>query len=143
MDEFKREEYVQIAPGLPVMDANGKPFGTIGNTIGEYVELRGGDQVSSMWIRRSAFGEANHEAVLLGFPSDDIGEHAVSEPPQTLEESEPVGVLEADADGQREAMLAELAEQRAEMHENGRATAEADETIGIPVEQEIEQRGVV
>jgi len=142
MNEYKREEYEQFAPGLPVRDAEGTAFGTIGDTVGEYVELRGGDQASSIWIRRTEFGESNHEAALLGFPVSELEERGVAEPPRTLEDSTEAGVLAADAERTRVAMLAELAEQRAEMHETGRATEEADHTVGTPVEVELEQRGV-
>ncbi len=142
MNDYAREEYEVLAPGLEVRDAEGAPFGIVGETVGEYVELRGGDQTSSMWIRRTDFGEANHEAVLLGFPSDEIDERASRERPEALDESAHTGVLAADEQHTRDAMLEELAEQRAEMRETGRATEAADHTVGIPVEAELEQRGV-
>ncbi len=142
MNEHNRAEYTQLAPGMPVRDADGVEHGTIGNTVGEYVEMRGADQVTSVWIRRSHFGESDREAALLGFPGADLDAYAVAEPPQTLEDSTDAGVLAADAARTRDAMLAELAEQRAEMHETGRATEEADRTVGTPVEVELEQRGV-
>lgn len=142
MNEYAREEYEVLAPGLEVRDADGAPFGTIGDTVGEYVELRGGDQASSVWIRRTDFGEANHEAVLLGFPSDEIDERASKERPHTLDDAAETGVLASDAQRAREAMLEELAEQRAEMRETGRATEAADRSVGVPIEAELEQRGV-
>lgn len=142
MNEYAREEYEVLAPGLEVRDAEGNPFGTVGDTVGEYVELRGGDQATSFWIRRTDFGEANREAVLLGFPSDEIDERASRERPHTLDDSSETGVLASDAERTREAMLEELAEQRAEMRETGRATEAADRNLGVPVEAELEQRGV-
>lgn len=44
-----------------------------------------------------------------------------------------------DKSEQREAMLAELAEQREIIHESGVAMPGADRTIGIPVEEELSQ----
>jgi len=142
LNEYVREEYDIIAPGAIVTDPEGREVGTVGETIGDYVELRGGDQVSSVWISRADFGEARHEAVLLGFPSDEISARSVASPPQTLDEAAETGVLHDDAASNRESMLEELAEQRAEMHEEGRATEAADRTLGQPVEEELEERGV-
>ena len=137
MNEYVREEYDTLSPGLAVHDANGVPVGTVGTTVGSYVELRGGDQISSYWIRRSEFGEAKHEAISLGFASDEIGTRALTEPPEDLDESTETGALQNVQKDQRELMLEELAEQRAEMREEGRATDEADENVGVSVEEEI------
>jgi len=142
MNEYKREEYSQLAPGLPVRDSDGVEHGTIGSTVGDYVEIRGGDQTSSMWIRSSDFGESEREAALLGFPGAELGERAVAEPPAMPEDTPEARRLAEDGDRTRESMLAELAEQREEMHETGSATEAADRTVGTPVEVELEQRGV-
>ena len=140
MNEYLHEEYEALSPGLAVYDSNGDPVGTVGNTVGDYVELRGGDQTSSFWIRRSEFGEARHEAIALGFTSDEIGERALDGPPEDLDESTESGALQGIQKDQRELMLEELAEQRAEMREEGRATKEADENVGVRVEEELARR---
>lgn len=60
---------------------------------------------------------------------------ALKEP---VKEVEPVhSVLATDAEEQRAAMLRELAEQRERMHAAGAGTAEADQTVGEPVEAEL------
>ncbi|MGE3960210.1 MAG: hypothetical protein AB7F65_00845 [Dehalococcoidia bacterium] len=140
MNEYVREEYQTLAPGIDVHDEAGQSVGTIGDTVGDYVELRGADLVTSYWIRRSEFGEARREAVLLGFPSDEIDERALAQPPQTREQANESGALSDERGRQREMMLEDLAEQRAEMRAEGRATDEADDNVGIPVEEELEQR---
>ncbi len=140
MNEYIRDEYGTLAPGLSVLDANGEPVGTVGDTFGNFVELRGADQVTSYWIRRSEFDEARHEAIALGFPSDEIEARSVARPPETRERATETGALD-DPDGhQREMMLEDLAEQRAEMREEGRATEAAGDSIGIPVEEELARR---
>lgn len=140
MNEYVKDEYENLSPGMAVQDSRGQDMGVIGDTVGGFVELRGADQVSSYWIRRSEFGEANHEAVLLGFPSDEIESRAAAQPPATREDSVETGVLADPEDEQRETMMEELAEQRDEMRESGRATEEAYHTVGEPVEQELEER---
>lgn len=138
MNKYVRDEYQPLSPGTPVVNSSGNSVGTVGSTVGNYVELRGGDQTTSYWIRRSAFGESQHEGILLGLTDEEFSEHALTEPPDS-HDSTSIGVLEQDADEQRELMLKELAEQRAEMRDEGRATEEADDNVGIPVEQELKQ----
>lgn len=60
---------------------------------------------------------------------------ALKEPVKEVEPEH--SVLAPDAEEQRAAMLRELAEQRERMHAQGIATAEADETVGEPVEAEL------
>lgn len=139
VNSYVRDEYQPLSPGTSVTNSAGDSIGTVGNTIGNYVELRGGNQNTSYWIRRDAFGESQHESVLLGLSDEEFSEHALTEPPEDMRDSASIGVLEQDADEQRELMLKELAEQRAEMREEGRATEEADDNVGIPVEQELKQ----
>ena len=140
MNEYLHDEYQTLAPGMRVQDPTGEPFGTIGETVGDYVELRGADQVTSYWISRSEFGEAHHEAVALGFPSDEIGKHTVERPVAGVDSASETGALHDQQARQRETMLEELAEQRAEMREDGRTTEEADDNVGILVEEELSQK---
>lgn len=141
MNEYVRSEYSNLAPGTTVQDSEGRDIGVIGDTVDEYVEVRGEDgELRSHWIARSEFGEARSDAVLLGFPSDLIDERSVAQPPGTLEGSAETGALAEQTTEQRETMLREMAEQRADMHESGRATEEADDTVGTPVEEELQQR---
>lgn len=139
LNSYVRDEYEPLAPGTSVTNRAGNSVGTVGTTVGNYVELRGGNQVTSYWIRRDAFGESQHESVLLGLSDEEFAEHALTEPPEEMQDSANIGVLEQDADEQRELMLEELAEQRTEMREEGRVTKEADDNVGIPVEQELQQ----
>jgi|GEM_PF-5937793 len=139
VNNYVRDEYQPLSPGTSVVNSAGDSVGTVGGTVGNYVELRGGNQTTSYWIRRDAFGESQHEGVLLGLTDEEFSEHALTEPPEDSRDSASIGVLEADADEQRELMLKELAEQRAEMREEGRATEEADDNVGVPVEQELKQ----
>lgn len=60
---------------------------------------------------------------------------ALKEPVKEVEPEH--SVLAHDAEEQRAAMLRELAEQRERMHAAGIATAEADNTVGEPVEAEL------
>ncbi len=74
---------------------------------------------------------------------DEQAREAAKEPSkealkEPVKEVEPVhSVLAPDAEEQRAKMLRELAEQRERMHASGTATAEADETVGEPVEAEL------
>lgn len=139
MNEYARTEYEQLSPGMRVHNHEGSEVGVVGDTVGNYVELRsvGG---SSYWIRRDEFGESQHESVLLGLSDEEFSARALTELPEDAHESANIGVLERDAGEQRNAMLAQLAEQRAEMREEGRITEEAEDTIGVPVEEELEER---
>lgn len=60
---------------------------------------------------------------------------ALKEPVKEVEPEH--SVLAPDAEEQRAKMLRELAEQRERMHARGLATAEANQTVGEPVEAEL------
>lgn len=142
VNEYVRDEYEQVTPGTRVLDSEGNEMGLVGGTYDNLIEVRGGDQVTSYWIRRDEFGESTREAMLLRFPGPEIDQYAQPVPEQVRETAVETGALHDQTVEQREVMLQQMAEQRQEMRESGRATDEAYDTVGEPVEEELERRGV-
>ncbi len=68
-------------------------------------------------------------------PKNEATKDQLKEPVKEVEPEH--SILAPDAEEQRAAMLRELAEQRERMHRSGIATAEANDTIGEPVEKEL------
>ncbi len=130
----ERQTSATIIPrvGAGVWTEDEERIGSVGDIVGDYMRVDDGDG-RARWFELGTLQSADDERVILGFGSDDI---AASEVPPPDAPNLGTALL-PDEQEQRETMLRELAEQRQRMHAEGRATPEADRTVGEPVEEEL------
>jgi len=118
--------------GVGVWTEDEERLGSVGDVVGDYLRVDDGDG-RSRWFGLGELQSADDERAILDFSSDDVAAREV--PPPDIPH---LGTaLLPEEEQQRETMLRELAEQRERMNAEGRATPEADRTVGEPLEEEL------
>jgi hypothetical protein len=120
------------AIGSSIRTSDGHTLGVVRRTLGDYFQVD--EDGRGVWYPTAAL-DRDHRTV--GFTAGDRVARSVP-PPDAYEENpyiEPA-TRTAEQQEQRDEMLADLAEQRAEFDERG-ALPDADRSIGQPVEDEL------
>ncbi|MEX1023348.1 MAG: hypothetical protein WD058_09395 [Dehalococcoidia bacterium] len=135
--EGHESEYAAPALGADVATEDGKRLGSVGEVLGDYFRVDG-DEGRQYWFGLALLSASDNGQVRTTFPESDLHTHAVPAPDRYQEsqynDGEP---LSAEEKEQREVMLRQLSEQRRELHSDGAAMPEEDDTVGEPVEQEL------
>ena len=123
--------------GASIETADDKTLGQVVRVLGDYFCVRS-DEDQERWFGLEHL-VSNEGRLVVSFREDEVLTHEVPAPDATYE-SQYLKPLSPEQAAERELMLRQLAEQREQMHEQGVATEQADETVGEPVEQELHRR---
>jgi hypothetical protein len=136
---MREENSPAVQVGATIWTDDSKQLGIVSETLGDYMRIQP-ESGTSYWLPLACVEGGGGDRPTVEFRHGDLQSHIVT-PPDNYEESVHIdpSIAAVDEEHQREAMLREIAEQRRRMEETGAATAEADRTIGEPVEQELQR----
>lgn len=126
------------AIGLEAETTDGQLLGIISEVDGDYVRVEA-DDAEAHWLRADAVDDPADGRVRLDFREDEFDSRVAAVPPGEIRRApDDRGPLPSELE-QRKMMLADMAEDREKLREDGVDMPDERDTVGEPVEEELER----